>query len=75
MSLWYTLDMEPEITAKLAEHDQKLDAIYRSVEKTRKYFFWTMVAQLALFLLPLIGLMFAIPFFLSTFSKGLDGLL
>lgn len=68
--------MEADVVMrKMEEQDRKLEALLVSVEKTRKYFLWSMIAQLALFLLPLIGLMFAIPFFLSTFSNNLDGLL
>ncbi|MEP7162252.1 MAG: hypothetical protein ABI747_00600 [Candidatus Moraniibacteriota bacterium] len=72
----YTTGMEADVVMrKMEEQDRKLEALLVSVEKTRKYFLWSMIAQLALFLLPLIGLMFAIPFFLSTFSNNLDGLL
>lgn len=46
--------------------DQKLDAIYKSVEKTRKYFMWTLIISLLVIVLPLIGLVFAIPAFLGT---------
>lgn len=49
--------------------DQKINAIYISVEKTRKYFFWTMIITIVLFILPIIGLLFAIPSFLSTYSQ------
>jgi hypothetical protein len=48
--------------------DQKLDAIYRSVEKTRKYFMWTLIITVAAVVLPLIGLIFAIPAFLRSFD-------
>lgn len=60
--------MEQQLMEKLAEQDQKLEAIYTSVEKTRKYFLWTMVATLITFILPLIGLIIAIPWFLGTLS-------
>ena len=66
--LWKMSDnrlMDPEITKRLDEQGQKIDAIYRSVEKTRKYFFWTMIISIAFIVLPLIGLAFAIPSFLS----------
>lgn len=61
--------MEQEILRKLEEHSQKLDAIYRSAEKTRKYFLWTMIVTVILFVLPLIGLMFAIPSYLDTLNQ------
>lgn len=51
--------------------EKKIDAIYVSVEKTRKYFLWTFVATLVLFFLPLFGLIFAIPVVLNTLTSGL----
>ena len=57
---------------KVAELENKIDAIYVSVEKTRKYFFWTAVISLALFILPLIGLAFAIPSFLSSYTDDIN---
>ncbi len=52
--------------------DKKIDAIYKSVEKTRKYFLWTMIISVALFVLPLIGLMFAIPSFLQNYAGNIS---
>lgn len=67
--------MESEILKKLEEQDQKIEAIWRSVEKTRKYFLATIIATVVMTVLPLIGLAFAIPFFLSTLSQSYGGLL
>jgi hypothetical protein len=64
--------MEQELKQLIEAQQKKIDLIYSSVEKTRKYFFWTMVITVALFILPLIGLMFAIPSFLSTYSTALN---
>ena len=61
--------METEILKKLEDQQIKIDQIYESVEKTRKYFQWTMIITVALFVLPLIGLFFAIPSFLSQYSQ------
>ncbi|OGI21556.1 MAG: hypothetical protein A2808_00775 [Candidatus Moranbacteria bacterium RIFCSPHIGHO2_01_FULL_55_24] len=58
-----------EILKKLEEQERKLDAIYVSAEKTRKYFLYTLVLSLVFFLLPLLGLLFAIPFFLDTLTS------
>ena len=57
-----------ETTKKIEEMNGKLDAIYTSVEKTRRYFKITLVITVALFVLPLIGLLFAIPSYLNTLS-------
>ena len=64
--------MEEEILKKVEELNQKVDKIWRSVEKTRKYFLWTLIITLVLFFLPLIGLLFVIPEFLSIYSSGLN---
>lgn len=62
--------MDQDIQQKFKEQDEKLDRIYVSVEKTRKYFLWTMIGTAAAFILPLIGLAFAIPFFLNSLSTA-----
>ncbi len=54
---------------RLAALEQKIDQIYQSVEKTRKYFLWSAIITVALFILPLIGLALAIPSFLSNYSQ------
>lgn len=66
--------MDQDIQKRLAEQEAKLDAIYTSVEKTRKYFvvvFWITVVTLVL---PMVGLVFAIPSFLKMFGD-VQGLL
>ncbi len=54
---------------KIADLEAKIDAIYISVEKTRKYFLYTTIATIVTFVLPLIGLLFAIPKFIDTLSQ------
>lgn len=66
--------MDNEILKKLEESDQKINEIYKSVEKTRKYFLWTLIITLAVFVLPLIALLFIIPSFLSSYSATLEGI-
>jgi hypothetical protein len=51
--------MDP-VQAKLLELEKKIDAIYVSVEKTRKYFLWTGIITLAVIVLPLLFLPFAL---------------
>lgn len=60
---------EQEILQKLEEQDKKLKEIYESTEKTRKYIFWTLILNLLVFILPLIGLLIIIPQFISLFSN------
>ena len=66
--------MEQEINKKLIELDIKIDKIYKSVEKTRKYFLWTGIITVAVIVLPLIGLMFVLPSFMSNYVGNLQGL-
>ena len=63
-------DLETQI--KILE--DKIDNLQQSVDKIRKIFFWTFVITVALFVLPLLGLIFIIPQFLSTYSGALNGL-
>ncbi|MDB5264993.1 MAG: hypothetical protein JWN64_564 [Parcubacteria group bacterium] len=65
--------MEPN-TLQTGDINQKLDAIYASVEKTRKYFLWTMVATVVAFVLPLVGLLFAVPSFLGSYTSQIETL-
>jgi len=44
------------------------------VEKTRKYILWTGIITLAIFVLPLIGLLFIMPSFIDTYTQTLQGL-
>lgn len=62
--------MEQEILNRLQAQEELLQKVYISAEKTRKYFLWTFYATLALFVLPLVGLMFAIPALLSTLGSA-----
>ncbi|MBM2817841.1 MAG: hypothetical protein HW401_431 [Parcubacteria group bacterium] len=62
--------MENEILKKLEEQAQKIEKISVSVEKTRKYFLWTLIISVAFVILPIIGLMLAIPQFLDTLNTA-----
>ncbi|TSD00962.1 MAG: Uncharacterized protein Athens071425_524 [Parcubacteria group bacterium Athens0714_25] len=66
--------MEQDILEKFKQQDEKLEQIFVSVEKTRKYFLWTMIISIGAVLLPLIGLIAIIPWFLSTMSSAYSGL-
>lgn len=59
---------------KLIELEEKINKIYISVEKTRKYFLWTGIITVALFVLPLIGILFVAPSFIKDYTTNLQGL-
>lgn len=69
------MGMEIETQNKIEEMDQKLNAIYASVEKTRKYFLITMWVTIAMVLLPLLGLLFIIPAFINSYAEALNGVI
>ena len=58
--------MDNDLEKRISEQDAKLDAILRSVETTRRYFTWTLIITVIVIVLPLIGLVFAIPQFIAT---------
>ncbi len=66
--------MDEQILKKIEEQEKKLDEIYRSVEKTRKYFLWTIIITIVVIILPLIAMTFVIPQFLNVYSGGGLGL-
>ena len=66
--------MEPSIKEQLEAQAQKIDAIYESVEKTRKYFQIILWATVIMFVLPMVGLMFVIPSFIETYTTSISGL-
>ncbi len=58
-----------EILKKIEEQQAKIDAIYVSVEKLRKYFLWTLIVTVATVLVPLIAVVIILPSLLSTVSS------
>jgi hypothetical protein len=63
--------MEQDILQKLEEQGRKIDEMYRSVEKLRKYFLWTLIITVVTIVLPLIGLILVIPKILNTYTGNL----
>jgi type IV secretory pathway component VirB8 len=58
-----------EVLKKIAEQQEKIDAIYVSVEKTRKYFMWTLIITVATVVLPLVAILVMLPFLLNSMSS------
>jgi len=67
--------MEQELLNKLEEQEKKIDAIYVSVEKTRKYFQWTLIVTVVTIVLPIIILIVMIPWLMGTLTSAYSGLL
>jgi len=67
--------MEEEILKRMRAQEEKIDQIYRSVEKTRKYFLWTLLATVIMFILPFLGIIVAIPWFIGVMSSAYGGMM
>lgn len=66
--------MDQELKIKLDEQTAKIDAIYASVEKTRKYFLVIAWVTILTVVLPMVGLLFYAPSIMSTYVNQLNGL-
>lgn len=53
--------MEQELENRLKAIERKTDAIHISVEKTQKYFLWTIVASVVALFLPIVAAAIIIP--------------
>ena len=65
--------MDQDLQKKIEEQGIKIDAINKSVEKTRKYFLMIIWVTVIAVVLPLIGLIFVLPSFLSTYTNAIGG--
>ena len=61
------------VQQQLAEQNVKIDAVYKSSERLRKYFMWTLIITVATIVLPLIGLAFVVPYYLSSLQSAIPG--
>jgi type II secretory pathway component PulF len=66
--------MDQEILQKFDEQQKKLEQVYQSVKRMRKYFLWTLIISVVVIVLPLIGLLLVIPQFFSLYSGANLGL-
>ncbi len=63
------MDEQPiSVEAKLTELSGKVDNMYASLEKMRKYFLWTFIITATTILLPLLVIPFVLPLFLSSLA-------
>jgi type IV secretory pathway component VirB8 len=67
--------MDQELLNKFEQQEKKIDAIYVSVEKTRKYFQWTLIITVLTIVLPIIAIIILLPWIMGTFSAAYSGLL
>lgn len=62
--------MDQDILKKFEEQEVKLDRIYKSVERMRKYFMWTLIVTVATIVVPLIALIIIIPWFIKIMTAA-----
>jgi len=68
------MENEEQVLEILKQNQEILTKTYKSAEKTRKYILYNAIFTVVVFLLPLIGLVIAIPLFMKTYVETLDGL-
>lgn len=61
--------MDSEIMVRLTTLEAKVDEMHKYVKRLYNIFLWTGIATVAMFVIPLIGLIFVIPSFLSTYGS------
>ena len=65
-------EIQPAPEMSKQEEQELLQNILRSTERTRKMFMWTLILSIVAFVLPIVGLVFAIPFFIDTYLSTLS---
>ncbi|HTK05331.1 MAG TPA: hypothetical protein VL500_07115 [Candidatus Eisenbacteria bacterium] len=63
--------MDQDLQQRFDALEKKVDDVFASAEKTRKYFLWTMIITVAAIVLPLIGLVFTLPGIIGSYSAAL----
>lgn len=67
--------MDNSLNERLNAQDQKLEKIYISTEKTRKYLLIIMWSSLAMIVLPVIFAALILPMVISSYTSALGGLI
>lgn len=61
--------MEQDLLEKLEKMEKRIEETHALANKTYKIFLWTMIATVVMFVLPLIALIFVIPYFLNAITN------
>ena len=67
-----TINFMDQLELKIESLERKIDALQSSINKLKRMFLLIVIVSIALFVLPLMGLVFVIPQFLSVYSGGLQ---
>jgi type IV secretory pathway component VirB8 len=63
------------LLAEMRRTQELLTRVYASVEKTRRYFLYTLIITVLAVVVPIIGLVFAVPFYLQNVVSQYQGVL
>ena len=66
--------MDDEILKQLKENQVLLEKTYKTVERLKKYFMWTLIITVITVILPIIGLMLLLPTLMGSLGGGILGL-
>lgn len=66
------MNMEEQLNVEIKSLEGKIDKLQQSINKLKRIFFWIFIISIVLFVVPLIGLFFVIPQFLSVYSTVLQ---
>ena len=61
-----------ELQQQLDAQQEALVKLYKSVEKTRKYIFWSGVMNILVFVIPLVIFLFALPTIMNSLNSSLE---
>ena len=67
--------MTPELQEQIDQQNIKIDAVYESVEKVRKYLLVIMWLTLGMVILPLLAALFIVPALINSCTSTLEGLI
>ena len=67
--------MEQDIITRLEVLEGKIDHMFVGIEKIRKYFLVSTIITVVMFVLPLIGLIFIVPYVINMYSGMYETLL
>jgi NADH:ubiquinone oxidoreductase subunit 3 (subunit A) len=75
LRIYYFMENEKEskLLKRIEAQEEKLNQIFTSVEKMRKYFLWTFWLTVIVFVIPLIAMVFVLPWFISSYTSTLSG--
>ncbi len=61
--------MDPELRERMEKMEKQMDEVYALAKRLYRIIFWTVIASILLFVVPLIGLFFEIPSLINTYAN------